>query len=64
MRSEPVTESQLRDPSDLHILECAVAARANLIVTLDKDLLTLKESHGIGIIHPRDFRWMATEKMN
>ncbi|MCR4278104.1 MAG: putative toxin-antitoxin system toxin component, PIN family [Candidatus Berkelbacteria bacterium] len=57
----PIEESRLRDIGDLHILECAVATKANLIVTFDKDLLSLKETHGIGVIHPRSFRYMATE---
>lgn len=62
VKTQAVEESRLRDSGDLHILECAIAAKANLIVTLDKDLLVLKESHGIGVIHPRAFRWMATER--
>lgn len=62
IRPKPVEESRLRDQNDLFILECAVATHADLIVTLDKDLLSLKESHGIGIIHPQSFRYMATEK--
>jgi putative PIN family toxin of toxin-antitoxin system len=61
VETKPIKEKRLRDPNDLHIIECAVAAKANLIVTFDKDLLGLKESHGIGIIHPRAFRWMVTE---
>lgn len=62
VKTQPVEEGRLRDPGDLHILECAVAAKANLIVSFDKDLLSLKETHGIGVIHPRAFRWMATER--
>ena len=58
---QPVEETRLRDESDLSILGCAIAAKAHLIVTLDKDLLALKESHGIGIIHPQAFRYTATE---
>lgn len=59
-----VEESRLRDQSDLFIINCAVAACADLIVTLDRDLLSLKESHGIGIIHPKSFRWIATEVLS
>lgn len=62
VETQPVTESRLRDPDDLHILACAVVAKADLIVTLDKDLLSLKQTHGIGIIHPQSFRYMAIEK--
>lgn len=41
-----------RDPGDNIILECAVAARADLIVTMDKDLLKIKNFRNIGIVHP------------
>lgn len=61
VKPEAVEESRLRDNENIHILECAVAANANLIVTFDKYLLSLRNSHGIGVIHPRAFRWMATE---
>lgn len=61
VKPQPIEESRLRDPGDLHILECAVAAKANIIVTFDKDLLSLKEAHVIGVVHPRVFRWIATE---
>jgi putative PIN family toxin of toxin-antitoxin system len=41
-----------RDPDDDKILECALEAKADLIVSFDKDLLILKEYQGIKIIHP------------
>lgn len=41
-----------RDPRDNKILEVAVNGSADLIVTGDKDLLTLGEFHGIGIVSP------------
>lgn len=44
--------SVVRDPDDDKILECAVEAKADLIVSFDKDLLSLKEFNGIQIIHP------------
>ena len=47
-----------RDPSDNKILECAVSARADLIITMDKDLLKLKSFRGTGIIHPKTFLYM------
>jgi len=62
VKTLPVEERRLRDPNDLHIIECAVAARANLIITFDKDLLSLKDSHGIGIVHPKSFCWMVAEE--
>lgn len=46
-----------RDPEDNKILECALSAKADLIVTLDQDLIQLKEFKGIGIIHPKTLSW-------
>jgi uncharacterized protein len=43
------------DPSDNHILACALAGNANLIVSQDLDLLRLKTYGTIGIITPIDF---------
>jgi putative PIN family toxin of toxin-antitoxin system len=42
----------VRDSDDNMILECAVEARASLIITFDKDLLTLKRYGDIQIAHP------------
>ena len=39
-----------RDPDDDRVLECAVSAKAELIVTGDSDLLSLGEYEGIEII--------------
>jgi len=47
-----------RDPNDNKILECAVAASADLIITMDKDLLQLKTFRGIAIVHPKTFSYM------
>jgi uncharacterized protein len=41
-----------RDPKDNMILECAIEANAKLIITFDKDLLTLKRYENIQIAHP------------
>ncbi len=46
------------DPDDNKILECAVAAEADLIVTMDKHLLKLKTFRKIGIVHPKAFSYM------
>ncbi len=43
------------DPPDNHILACALAGNANLIVSHDLDLLRLKKYGTIGIITPIDF---------
>lgn len=50
-----------RDPKDNKILECALAGEADLIVTLDQDLIKLKHFKGIGIIHPKTFSWTFPE---
>lgn len=42
----------LRDTDDHIILECALEAKAEAIVTADKGLLHLKEFEGIAIFHP------------
>jgi putative PIN family toxin of toxin-antitoxin system len=44
-----------RDPNDDFLLECALKAEAQLIVTGDKDLLTLREFRGIRIITARQY---------
>ena len=42
------------DPDDNKILECAVEARVNYIVSYDEHLLKLKEFEGIRIILPKE----------
>jgi uncharacterized protein len=44
-----------RDPNDDCIVECAVKARAQLIIAGDKDLLSLREYQGIRIITARQY---------
>ena len=44
-----------RDPKDDFILECAVLAQASLILSGDKDLLSLQTYEGIRIISSREF---------
>ncbi len=39
-----------RDPDDDKVIACAIAARADFIVTGDDDLLVLKQHEGIEII--------------
>ncbi len=43
------------DEPDNRILECAVAGEADLIVSGDFDLLSLKQYEGIGIVRPIEF---------
>ena len=42
------------DPDDNHILACALAGKANLIVSRDLDLLRLKSYEEISIMSPID----------
>ncbi len=44
------------DPDDNAILECAVEARAQLIVTADTALLKLSPYQGIGITPPKELK--------
>jgi uncharacterized protein len=44
-----------RDPGDDKFLECAVAGRADYIVSADADLLTLSAIQGIPILAAPDF---------
>jgi hypothetical protein len=44
-----------RDSADNHILSTAFSAKANFIVTGDKDLLSIKTFHKIPIITPKGF---------
>lgn len=43
----------VRDSSDNMILECAVEANAEVVITFDKDLLVLKQYENVQIAHPR-----------
>jgi putative PIN family toxin of toxin-antitoxin system len=49
-----IPSTACRDPDDLSILGTAVAGRANLLVTGDRDLLGLKRHGDIPIVTPRD----------
>lgn len=43
------------DPKDNMIIECALSADADYIITGDKHLLKLKEYKGIKILNPKEF---------
>lgn len=46
------------DPDDNMVLECAVEAAADIIVTADKDLLKLKRCGTIQIQHPTNLKYI------
>lgn len=54
-------ESLCRDKNDIHILSTAISGEADMIVTGDEDLLTLKRFRGIDIVSPRQF-WEKLKK--
>lgn len=47
------------DPDDNQVLECALAGKANLIISMDKHLLELRFWRGISILHPSTFRYIV-----
>jgi putative PIN family toxin of toxin-antitoxin system len=47
-----------RDPGDNKILECALEARADLIITADPDLLSLKEFKSTKIMHTSSVKYL------
>ena len=46
------------DPDDNKILECAGNGKADLIVSIDQDLVKLKNFRNIGIAHPKTLSWL------
>jgi putative PIN family toxin of toxin-antitoxin system len=50
------------DPTDNRILECAIAAKSEYLVTGDKHLLKIGQYAGTRIISPADFVAMQAEK--
>lgn len=44
-----------RDADDNNIIACAMAAKADYLVTGDSDLLEIKNYQGVKIVTPRDF---------
>ena len=51
-----------RDPDDDEVLAAAVAGRADVIVTGDRDLLALGVHQGIRILTPREFADLPRER--
>ncbi len=54
--SSHLERGTIRDPDDIMILECALAAPAHLIISADQDLLLLNPFRGIGVTHPRELK--------
>jgi len=46
------------DPDDNKIIEAALKGKAQLIVSIDQDLIKLKRYKGIGIAHPKTLTWI------
>lgn len=55
--TEAVDEVE-QDPDDNRILECALEAAADMIVSADKDLLRLKQYQDITIAHPSQLKYI------
>lgn len=55
-RNSQLTKQVSRDAADDAVLACALAIRAELIVSGDDDLLSLKAFRGIVIVPPRELQ--------
>lgn len=51
----PVDSRICRDPADAAILGTALAAKADMLVTVDRDLLEITAKVGVDIVNPREF---------
>ena len=58
----PKIKLVVRDPNDDMIIACAIKARADYIVTRDKDLLTLNSYKGIHFASPEEFIRLLKER--
>jgi len=54
-KEEKQAEGTCRDKADDHVLACALACKADYLVTGDQDLLEIRKFHKVRIITPRDF---------
>jgi len=52
---DKITKDICRDKDDNNIIALAVSARANFIITGDKDLLVFKKYRSVRIVSPREF---------
>jgi putative PIN family toxin of toxin-antitoxin system len=55
VRPEPVEAEACRDKDDLLIIGTALSGKAEVIITGDEDLLSLKKYRDVEIINPREF---------
>ena len=63
VKAKPLVKPVCRDSDDDEVLATALAAKAEIILTGDDDLLVLKEFQGIRILSPRQFtEWMDSKK--
>jgi len=59
MKPKPLLKPICRDQDDDELLATALASKAGIILTGNKDLLVLKEFQGIKILSPRQFvEWL------
>lgn len=56
------TVAVVDDPDDDRIIECAVAARSQYILTYDKAVLRVGIFEGIEILRPDDFSRLGTQR--
>lgn len=61
-RNTPRIKAVKDDPEDDKFIECAVALKANVIITGDKALKTMGEYMGIKILTPQEF--LKTHKIH
>lgn len=52
--SDAPLAGSMSDPADAAVLACAVAAKADVFVTGDKELLRLRKVRGMPVVSPRD----------
>jgi putative PIN family toxin of toxin-antitoxin system len=63
VKAKPLPKPACRDQDDDEVLATALAVKAEIILTGDKDLLVLKNFQGIRILSPRRFiEWMDAQK--
>jgi putative PIN family toxin of toxin-antitoxin system len=62
VQPEKMDESACRDPEDLPILGTAIAARADILITVNLDLLDLTDVRGIAIIKPGQY-WKRSRQL-